>query len=182
MAKLIIIRGPAGSGKSSIAKKLHGQAIEETAYLPVDLFRVDIAKEQTNAAEIAADIISYCAKKFLDNGYTVIIESMFDIRKKRWNDLLTNLVNYKNVEAKLFYLQITEDEAVRRNSARQKGAFVSEDEIRQWYALSQPTGWDNEEIIDTEANTLDAIVDKIATETQLTLDPNNYKTKIHTAI
>lgn len=180
--QLIVIRGPAGSGKSSVARELHETAKQKTALLPQDVFRVNIAKEQEGAAAITADVIKYAAKKFLDSHYTVILEGLFNIEQEHYKRLLEDLFGYNQGSNHLYFLEISLDESIKRNTARPKGRIIDESAMREWYPKAQKTNYKLERVIDVEEKSMQEVVDFIAEECRLDLDPNNYKKNIKPSI
>lgn len=180
--KLIVIRGPAGSGKSSVARELHNTATEKTALLPLDLFRVDIAKEQEGAPLITADIIGHAAKRFLDADYTVILEGIFNLKKDYYKDLFADLLQYNQAYSHIYFLEVSLEESINRNSARPKGNAIDEGAIREWYPKSQKSGYKIEKVINTEEQPIEDVVKQIADECDLKLDENNYKKNFMSSI
>jgi adenylate kinase family enzyme len=178
--KLIVIRGAGGSGKSSVASKLHEESVAKTAYLPLDFFRVDVAKEQHSAAEIASEILEFSAKKYIDNSYCVIMEGLFNWQKDHWKRLVINLINYcGEEESQIVFLGVHVDTAVARNRQRSKGKLITDDDIRDWHPKSQPTLRGNELVIDTNDRGIDEIVNIVANKVGFKMDLYNPKTKIH---
>lgn len=176
--QLIIIRGPAGSGKSSVAKELHETATQKTALLPLDVIKVDFAKEQEGALQITADIIEHAAKKFLAADYTVILEGMFNVEREYYKNLLKELFDYNQGINHLYFLEMSLKESIKRNQARPKNRVIDEDAIRQWHSRAQKTGYSEEKTIDVETTSLHGVVNYIAGECHLTLDENNYKRNV----
>lgn len=181
MSKVIIVRGPSGSGKSSVAKRLHEEAKENTALLVRDVFRVDIAKEQKNAGEITTDIIEYAAKKFLDNDYTVILEGIFSYKK--YSDFIKRIIDYnKEGDNYLFYLNVSLEETLKRNKNRPKSKIIDDEHIKKWYEKSDKTNLAEEETIDAELMSFDEVISYISKKCKLELDPDNYKKNIKASI
>lgn len=180
--QLIIIRGPAGSGKSSVARELHDTAAQKTALLSLDVFRVNIAKEQEGAAPITAEIIGHAAKKFLDAGYTVILEGIFNLQKDCYKNLFEELFDYNQGSNHLYFLEISLQESIRRNTQRPKGRIINEDAMREWYPKAKKSGYELEQVIDVEKTTLADTVEQIANECGLNLDTDNYKKHIKSSV
>ncbi len=179
--QLIIIRGTAGSGKSSVAKELHETATQKTALLPLDAFKVDIAKEQEGAQQIIADIIEHASKRFLVAGYTVVLEGIFNIERGYYKNLLKELFDYNQGTNNLYFLEISLEESIKRNQARPKSRIIDEDAMRQWYSKAQKTGYSEEKTINVETTPPQEVVSHIAEECNLTLDENNYKKNIRSS-
>lgn len=173
--QLIIIRGPAGSGKSSVAKKLHETATQKTALLPLDIFIVNIAKEQEGVVQITADIIEHAAKKFLAAGYTVILEGVFNIERECYKNLFEELFDYNQGPSHLYFLEMSLEESIKRKQGRPEDENISKDDIKMWYSGAQKTGYSGEKTIDVETTSLQEVVNRITKECNLTLDENNYK-------
>jgi adenylate kinase family enzyme len=178
MKKIIIIRGPAGSGKTTTAKALHERTSETTAFLPFDFFRIDVAKNQKSAADISTEIIEFATKKFLDSGYIVILESIFNVDKPLSKRLFDSFKD--NSDTKLFhiYLGISLDKAKERNRQRSKGKVITDEEIEEWYPLSRPLQKEENQLI-LNMDTLNdkEVFDKAISFTGLHIDDNSLKAK-----
>lgn len=79
MSRLVIIRGNSGSGKSTIAAKLHGMVdgsvlIEQDYY--IKYMSADKEQDALRKQRIFDDV-----KRALDQGNTVILEGVFDSRR-----------------------------------------------------------------------------------------------------
>ena len=180
--QLIIIRGPAGSGKSSVARELHDTATEKTALLSQDLFRIHIANLQEGAPQITADIIKYATKKFLDANYVVILEGIFNVKRDYYRDLFSDLLDYNQGSSHIYFLEISIEESIKRNAARSKGKIINEDAMREWYPKAQKSGYELERSIDVEKLSLPDTINQIAQECNLNLDKNNHKKNIKPSI
>ena len=133
MSYYIIIRGPAASGKSTIAKKLakklHAHYINFDSVLSdhnLDIIEGDgISTENFIKGN---NLIIGKIKERLVEGQIVIIDACF-YRKKHIEHLIKNLP-YKHF---IFSLKTSLEECVRRNESREKK--MTEKDIRDVFAL-----------------------------------------------
>ena len=162
MSYYIIIRGPAASGKSTIAKKLakklHAHYINFDSVLSdhnLDIIEVDgIGTE--NFIKGNNFIISHI-KKRLEKNQIVIIDACF-YRKKHIEHLIKNLP-YKHF---IFSLKISLEECIRRNEAR--GKKMKKKDIEDVFALVSQLKIGI--TITTEGKTVDGITKEIKSHIQ----------------
>jgi predicted kinase len=87
--RLIVLRGPSGSGKSSTARALRMPMGRGTAWLEQDHFRRIVLREhdKPNAANI--DLISINVRFALERGFNVMLEGI--LRADRYGAMLEGL-------------------------------------------------------------------------------------------
>jgi adenylylsulfate kinase-like enzyme len=122
MVKLILIRGPAGAGKSTIAKLLQKKMGKKTALIEMDNIYYNVLQNDINHEMVLQSVISM-ADIFLKNGYNVILEGVFTVpfdkqEKKLKHNLLFNLAKKHNTLLNIFFLNISLDIAIQRDKAR----------------------------------------------------------------
>ena len=81
MPNLVIIRGPAGSGKSTISSAVLNAmraAKVDTCYLEQDLFRNTLLGGGPNAAEVSASMLHSATVSALEGGYSVLLEGILN--------------------------------------------------------------------------------------------------------
>lgn len=140
--RLIVLRGPAGSGKSTIARRVAARALDAgspVAVLAQDDFRIKILFESADSGKIAVEMICSDAAICLRCGYTVIIEGILNFRK--YGSLLTSLFSLVPAEALfIYYFDVCLEETKRRHSQRPKAAEFGPEMLDVWFAAASPTG------------------------------------------
>lgn len=98
ISKIIALTGPAGAGKSTIAKALC-KKFDRCVRIDIDRIKHFIESgfiyDETDAGiaqwKLLADNIIALARNFYDAGYIVIIEGYIDLDSPGWNDILDAL-------------------------------------------------------------------------------------------
>lgn len=157
MARLIIIHGPAASGKSTVAKSLVSRLEGRLALLEQDMFFVDLLRGAGSSAKIeAAILIEQTVSQLIKDGYTVIMEGIFN--QEFYLKMLKTLSRF---HTQIFYLKASLDIAKQRHESRPKAREFGVDKIEDWYDKSKPTGFDNEKLIEVDNLTTEDVVTKI---------------------
>ena len=98
-SKVIILRGPSGVGKSSVARllsELLGKKLKKVAYIPVDVsiypfMRTHSKLSREERAAIMQENLESIMNNFLKRDFTIIIDGMFS-RKYKNRPTLERLV------------------------------------------------------------------------------------------
>lgn len=140
---LYVIRGPPGSGKSTVASELC-QTLRDrglsVAYLEQDHFRGGIMGNFGCKAEIYGPILVGAARSAIENGIHVVVEGMFTYPKSE--QIMEGLSALRS--CKLVYLSVDIEESLRRHAGREKAKTVAAEDIVKWAKLCGPTGLPNE--------------------------------------
>ena len=160
-AKVIVLRGPAGIGKTTIAKHLKAKLGERWGLIDVDQikYHFPIKLDKSNRivrAEIAHDVARYYLKRIVDAGYKVIIEEMF---KPRFNDEIVEFLKKDQIPYFKVYLTAPIDEVVARSLTREKK--IIESEIRRHFSENQAFE-DDDLVIDTSQYSAEQVAEMIA--------------------
>ena len=151
----IIIRGPLGCGKTTIAKRL--AKVLDAAYFAVDRvlaeFNLEKDKEDSYIAQKsffkANEIIAARAKKFLEKGKTVNVDGNF-----YWKSTIEDLIAKLKYDHQVFTLKASIKTCIARDKERHKPH--GETATRAVYKKS--TSFDYGEVIDTENKPIDQTV------------------------
>lgn len=158
MTKAILLRGPAGVGKSTIGKQLQEQLSGNWANLDVDLFKHMISKESSLfRSDTAHDVTLYFLEKLLQSDVSVVIEEIF---KEPFYYQTLKLFEKYNCEVLTVFLTAPADTVVQRDKERAK--HKGEDTIRMLHNEISPLS--EKLIIDTSRNTTQETVDQIKAE------------------
>lgn len=141
-----LIRGPPGSGKSTVAKALlehlrgSGRSV---AYLEQDHFRGGIMGDFGAKPEIWGPILVASAQAASANGVDAVVEGMLTLPK--------NMAVIEQIAAmpssRVVYLNVDLDEALRRHAGRDKSAHIPAEDIIKWSKSCTPCGLPKEAVL-----------------------------------
>lgn len=161
MKQLILIRGPPGSGKTTLAKKIVKYIKGNYAILHKDFFNFQIPHRGDYCINPMLNIL---AKNFLDQDFSVIIDGLYggDGAGKHI-DRLKKIARAKKAKFNLIFLDITKDICLKRNKKR-KNKIPTKD-VHKWYDYLYKSKTTKGEIINnnhlTEKQALKRIINLI---------------------
>lgn len=164
MNKVLILRGPAGVGKSTISSLIQKKLGVNWAVIDVDKLKhyMPMKENQINRAErskIAHDVSKFFAHEMYEKGYDIILEEMY---KKPYNDSLVEFLKSNNMEYLKVFLSAPVEVVIARSNAREKNP--PEDELRRHYAEIEP--YSDDFVIDTTKHSSEEATDMIIAELQ----------------
>lgn len=160
---LIVLRGNAASGKTTLARKLQLAMGRGTANIGQDHFRRVVLREHDVPGADNIELIAATARHCLAAGYHVILEGIFF--SEHYGAMLRRLLNAHRGSTRVFYLDVPLEETLRRHRARPLAAEVSDEQLSEWYLASDLLGVTEEIVLAdskrTEAQTLETLLDII---------------------
>lgn len=159
-AKLIVLRGQSGSGKSTVANILQENAKQPLVVLEQDYYRKYPLKTLPNGLRRELMVKMLLADIFtcLDSGLDVLVEGMFSSEK--YKPLIEEMFRRHPTNNYVFWFDISFAETLRRHQTREKLNDFGEDEMKEWYFKNEPHGFEFEYQI-SESNTLEQTVSYI---------------------
>lgn len=162
---VVVLRGPAGVGKSTVAGIVQARMGVNWTVLDVDHFKkyMPLKDGQTNRAErskIAHDVSKYFALQMYQKSYDIIMEEMY---KKPYHDSLVEFLSQHDMRYIKIFLAAPVEEAVARSAAREKNP--PEDEIRHHHAEIEP--YEDDFVIDTTKHSAREAADLIIERIQI---------------
>lgn len=155
--KLIVLRGPAGSGKSTAAKLLLNNATRKTCLIEQDYYRF-IFRPYANGSKANSVAIHGMIKNnvltALNEGYDVILEGI--LNAKSYRPMLQEILTEHPTENYLFYFDISFKETMRRHRmrpAKDTPSFTDED-MKSWYPAAYVPIHEEEKLI-SESSSLE---------------------------
>lgn len=141
--QLIILRGNAASGKSTIASQLRSRAVTPTALIEQDYYRHQLLSpwsEETFA--LRAQLMIQDARLLLSNGCNVIIEGV--LPSEWFGGIYTAIAADR---AHVYYFDLSFEETVHRHKGRDKVADFGEEMLREWWHEGDTLGVEGERLI-----------------------------------
>jgi predicted kinase len=118
MTKAVILRGPAGVGKSTIGQALRNQLADNWAYLDIDMLKHIIAADSSEfRSQTAHDMANYFIEKLLQHNTKIIIEEIF---KADYYKKVISLLEKYNYETLTVFLTAPTKTLIQRDAARFK--------------------------------------------------------------
>ncbi|MDP1711100.1 MAG: zeta toxin family protein [Candidatus Nanopelagicaceae bacterium] len=134
-AKLIVLRGNSGSGKSTTAKMLRDAVTamgsnKKIAIIEQDYLRRHILKEKETEGADNIELIYQTVYFALKRNYSVILEGI--LYSKHYDDMLMRL-NKHCPDFYYYYFDVTFSETLRRHGLKPNANEFGEAEMREWY-------------------------------------------------
>lgn len=164
-SRLIIIRGPSASGKSTIANELFSRTKRPMLLISEDTIRKMFSDHTKTGHLPSKELAVKAVLTGLENGFDVIYQGILRVNggnENRFDELLSK--HPKNNY--FFYLDVSLGGTIKRHKSRLKSNQFSAETMKKWWNFSSPTHFDNETII-TEEFTLEQTVETISKITQL---------------
>lgn len=165
--KLIVLRGPSGSGKSSTAKAIRLEQVAKNnkmAYVEQDYLRRIVLKEKDIVGGFNRELIKETVIFLLENQYDVILEGIFD--KGRYEKMFQEITGVHPSGNFFFYFDISLEETLKRHNTKPNKDDFGEKEMRSWYKDKDLLEFVQENVI-TERSTQADIIQYIQVASQL---------------
>ena len=131
MSKLVILRGNAGSGKSTVAQRVRQETDARVAIIGQDYFRHELLSHWGEEGfAIRRVLIPVMALTLLEKDWNVIIEGILPAQWSR--DMVDEICLQWKGEVVSFYFSLSIEETIRRHMTRGSKHF-REDLLREWY-------------------------------------------------
>lgn len=131
----IILRGPAGAGKSALAREIQVRCSSKTAVIGTDLFNWTIVPGEDDKTVVYENVVAL-ATNYLRRGYNVMIEGLIISSEERGAlAAVHQAAKAEGVPVVEFYCQVPKDVALKRSAERRKD--VPSQMIEQWWDLAE---------------------------------------------
>ncbi len=170
MSKIIILRGNAGSGKSSVAQDLQARLEPRPLLIEHDHFRRHILKERETPDILNDKLILHTIEFALKHNKDVIFEGILPLQHshQKYRELLAAILAINSKNTYIYWFDIPFQETVKRHSMRTKALEFGEEKLKQWYKDDDRSHMKGEIIIKANMN-LERIVQLIADQAGLKL-------------
>lgn len=129
--RLVVVRGNSGAGKTTVAAAVRAQLGRTCAVVAQDVVRRTILRERDTPSGANIGLISTVARYALDAGFHVIVEGI--LHADHYGDMLADLVTDHLGRTRLYYLDVSFEESLRRHASRPQATEFGPDDMRQWY-------------------------------------------------
>lgn len=129
--KLLVLRGPSGSGKSSVARAVRVDWKKPAALIEQDYLRRILLKEKDIPNGLNLKLIKINVLFALENSYDVIMEGIFDAG--RYGAMFEEIISLHPENNFFFYFDIPLEETFRRHQSKPNKDEFGEQEMRRWY-------------------------------------------------
>lgn len=154
-SKLIIIRGNSGSGKITTAKNLQNYLGQGTLLVSQDVVRREMLKVHDREGNLSIDLIRKIAEYGIDKCEFIIVEGI--LYKRRYGEMLNNLIQFYNQNAYIYYFDLTFEETVRRHNSSSKKDEFGEDSLLAWWNPNDYLGVGGETILTNDMSQNDVL-------------------------
>jgi hypothetical protein len=163
-ARLIVLRGNSGAGKTSVAMALREACGRGVAWVGQDLIRRTILREKDCPGAPNIGLMDQVARYSLDHGYHVILDGI--MYADRYGEMLAGLKRDHRGRSCFYYLDVSIDETLRRHATRPQASEFGAADMRDWYRPRDLLAAVAERII-PEASTLPETTGIILAEARL---------------
>ena len=158
MAKLVIIRGNSGSGKSSLSKKLQAHYGRGTLLISQDTVRRDMLKEKVEPGNLSIDLTETLARFGYEHDLLVLVEGFYET--DIYGQMLERLKKIFAPQVFAYYYDLSFKETVRRHQTTGKRSDFSPADMRRWWRDRDFLGWEEESFFRDE-DSLEAAFERI---------------------
>lgn len=160
MSKIIVLRGSSGSGKTTVANKLHNILGEGNLLISQDYVRRTMLQAKDKPNNLAIGLLDSMIKYGIKNCDYTIVEGV--LSNNNYGKMLhENLTLADNVYA--YYYDLSFEETVKRHITKKNVDFNTEDMLK-WFTPKDLLGIKNEKSITkdiSEDNLLELILNDL---------------------
>ena len=131
----VILRGPAGAGKSALAQAIQRELSQKVAVIDTDIFSWQIVPGEDDKAMVYKNVVTL-ASNYLGRGYSVVVEGLIITSEE--DGAMARLCQLATSHRALFldvFCRIPKHLALQRNRGREKG--VNDQLIEEWWNLAE---------------------------------------------
>jgi predicted kinase len=151
-ARLIVLRGNSGAGKSTVARELRAELGRGVAIVDQDTVRRKVLRERDVEHGVNIGLIEHIVRYTLTNGYVVILEGI--LHAGRYGKMLRRL--HRDFGGGWYFLQVTWEESLRRHQIRPQRANFTPEQMREFPRADLLDGV-NEQIVPEHSTAADTV-------------------------
>ena len=175
MAKLVIIRGNSGSGKSSLARKLQTHYGRGTLLIAQDTVTRDMLREKVEPGNLSIDLTETLAGFGYEYDLLVLVEGFYET--DIYGQMLERLRNLFGSQTLAYYYDLTFEETIRRHQTRAKQEEFTPADMKRWWKDRDFLGWEEESFF-TDGDSLEAAFQRICQDLGKFESSSNFKSDI----
>ena len=131
----IILRGPAGAGKSRLAGEIQQELSQKVAVIDTDIFNWQIVPGEDDKELVYNNVVAL-ASNYLARGYGVIVAGLIITSEERGAiEKLRQMAESRRATFIDFYCRIPKHLALQRNKGRDKD--IPDRQIEAWWDLAE---------------------------------------------
>ena len=158
MTKLIILRGPSGVGKSTVARALMKRTTRPTVFVDLDHYRFSFVNPPKHDHDLEYEMSGSDVLIGLKLGFDVIFDGNFTATAH--DPFLEKLLSAHPEETYLIYLDASLNETLKRQETKSHSR-ISTNKMKEVYQYASPTGHEKEVIL-PESSSVEQTVEQIA--------------------
>lgn len=161
--KLIIVRGPACSGKTTICRELRNFD-EKIAWISVDRVKEIYSNFENRTLDEVHKSVNALLADLLDRGYIVVVDGIF--KQENYYLDLVKIADNKKVPHVIYQLECSLPTLLKRDKSREGAKIwgpLGDDLVTSIYNTVQKNPIDGANILNTEELTLEECIAEIRT-------------------
>jgi len=162
MAKLIILRGNSGSGKSTVATALQKRYGRNTMCISQDVVRRDVLYVKDGEGSLCIPLLCELLKYGHDHSEVTILEGILD--NIYYGEVFETANTLFGNKIYAYYFDLSFEETVRRHNTRAKRAEFTEEDMQRWWIGRDIADLLEEKIITAEESE-EEIIERIMHDT-----------------
>ncbi len=144
--KLIILRGPSASGKTTVARALFEKCERKTALIELDYYRFMLKPAgHLNNSQAIHELVQQDVLTCLRNGYDVILEGV--LIKDDYKTVFAEFVKLHPSENYSFYFDVSLAETLRRHDTKPVATDIPYEQLKKWYIHRDELDYDFEHLL-----------------------------------
>ena len=160
-AKIIILRGNSGSGKTTVANKLQRQLGRGTLVISQDVIRREMLWVKDGEENESIPLLINLIKYGKENCEYVILEGILDANWYR--KLFETVVSEYGSNIYAYYYDLPFEETLQRHQTKPNYNDFGEEEMREWWKYRDYIGIIDEKVLTSEIS-IDETVDMIISD------------------
>lgn len=142
--KIVILRGPSSSGKSTIAKLIADQT-GAVAVIEQDKLTEDVFNHQEGFKEATRDAIKGLVEVALQHDFKVLLDGILNVAY--YQEYFNELTEAHQDHVLFVYINASFETTLQRHAERDKSKLFGKEEMAGWFAKSKPLAKHGELVI-----------------------------------